>query len=103
MVYEWTGKCRSCQGSGYVSYYNKRGKEITCKCIPCMGIGTVLFIIVMLFLVFYILSSRQIGLIQIELKFVSVTVHVGERLAVNDLKLRKISQLENGNPPLSLR
>ncbi|XP_059447206.1 protein disulfide-isomerase SCO2 [Corylus avellana] len=41
VVYEWTGKCRSCQGSGYVSYYNKRGKETTCKCIPCMGIGYV--------------------------------------------------------------
>ncbi|KAL5541095.1 hypothetical protein UlMin_043381 [Ulmus minor] len=41
VVYEWTGKCRSCQGSGYVSYYNKRGKEITCKCIPCLGIGYV--------------------------------------------------------------
>ncbi|KAF5951732.1 hypothetical protein HYC85_009676 [Camellia sinensis] len=39
VVYEWTGKCRSCQGSGFVSYYNKRGKEITCKCIPCQGIG----------------------------------------------------------------
>ncbi|PNY11425.1 protein disulfide-isomerase SCO2-like [Trifolium pratense] len=42
VVYEWTGKCRSCQGSGYVSYYNKRGKEVTCKCIPCMGIGNAL-------------------------------------------------------------
>ncbi|KAK7319860.1 hypothetical protein RJT34_04588 [Clitoria ternatea] len=41
VVYEWTGKCRSCQGSGYVSYYNKRGKGVTCKCIPCMGIGYV--------------------------------------------------------------
>ncbi|KDP42299.1 hypothetical protein JCGZ_01623 [Jatropha curcas] len=41
VVYEWTGKCRSCQGSGYVSYYNKRGKEITCKCVPCLGIGYV--------------------------------------------------------------
>lgn len=41
VVYEWTGKCRSCQGSGFVSYYNKRGKEITCKCIPCQGIGFV--------------------------------------------------------------
>ncbi|KAF5727251.1 protein disulfide-isomerase SCO2 [Tripterygium wilfordii] len=41
VVYEWTGKCRSCQGSGYVSYYNKRGKEITCKCIPCLGVGYV--------------------------------------------------------------
>ncbi|KNA15462.1 hypothetical protein SOVF_098020 [Spinacia oleracea] len=39
-VFEWTGKCRSCQGSGYVNYYNKRGKT-TCKCIPCMGIGYV--------------------------------------------------------------
>lgn len=41
VVYEWTGKCRSCQGTGYVSYYNKRGKETTCKCIPCLGIGFV--------------------------------------------------------------
>ncbi|KAK4747810.1 hypothetical protein SAY87_014396 [Trapa incisa] len=41
VVYEWTGKCRSCQGSGFVSYYNKRGKEITCKCIPCLGVGYV--------------------------------------------------------------
>lgn len=41
VVYEWTGKCRSCQGSGYVSYYNKRGKEVACKCIPCQGIGYV--------------------------------------------------------------
>ncbi|KAL2939278.1 Protein disulfide-isomerase SCO2 [Bienertia sinuspersici] len=41
VVYEWTGKCRSCQGAGYVSYYNKRGKETTCKCIPCLGIGYV--------------------------------------------------------------
>ncbi|PWA85432.1 hypothetical protein CTI12_AA093440 [Artemisia annua] len=39
VVYEWTGICRSCQGSGYASYYNKRGKEVTCKCIPCQGIG----------------------------------------------------------------
>ena len=38
VVYEWTGKCRSCQGTGYVDYYNKRGR-ITCKCIPCLGIG----------------------------------------------------------------
>ncbi|XP_021738669.1 protein disulfide-isomerase SCO2-like [Chenopodium quinoa] len=39
-VFEWVGKCRSCQGSGYVNYYNKRGKT-TCKCIPCMGVGYV--------------------------------------------------------------
>ncbi|KAK1263022.1 Protein disulfide-isomerase SCO2 [Acorus gramineus] len=41
VVYEWTGKCRSCQGSGLVSYYNKRGREIICKCVPCLGIGYV--------------------------------------------------------------
>ncbi|XP_010263573.1 PREDICTED: protein disulfide-isomerase SCO2-like [Nelumbo nucifera] len=41
VVYEWTGKCRSCQGTGFVSYYSKRGKEIICKCIPCLGIGYV--------------------------------------------------------------
>ncbi|XP_050211158.1 protein disulfide-isomerase SCO2 [Mercurialis annua] len=41
VVYEWTGKCRSCQGSGYVSYFNRRGKETICKCVPCLGIGYV--------------------------------------------------------------
>ncbi|GAA0160102.1 chaperone [Lithospermum erythrorhizon] len=41
VVYEWTGKCRSCQGSGYVSYHSKRGKETVCKCIPCQGIGNI--------------------------------------------------------------
>ncbi|XP_028765815.1 LOW QUALITY PROTEIN: protein disulfide-isomerase SCO2 [Neltuma alba] len=41
VVYEWTGMCRSCHGSGYVTYYNKRGKSTSCKCIPCMGIGYV--------------------------------------------------------------
>ncbi|CAN6554962.1 unnamed protein product [Malus baccata var. baccata] len=41
VVYEWTGKCNSCQGSGFVSYFNKRGKETVCKCIPCQGIGYV--------------------------------------------------------------
>ncbi|XP_068639097.1 protein disulfide-isomerase SCO2-like isoform X2 [Aristolochia californica] len=44
VVYEWTGKCRSCQGTGYVSYYNKRGKETICKCIPCLGIEMINFI-----------------------------------------------------------
>ncbi|KAG1342229.1 Protein disulfide-isomerase SCO2 [Cocos nucifera] len=38
VVYEWTGKCRSCQGTGFVSYYNKKGREIICKCVPCLGI-----------------------------------------------------------------
>ncbi|KAJ3705034.1 hypothetical protein LUZ61_008739 [Rhynchospora tenuis] len=41
VAYEWTGKCRSCQGTGLVSYYSKKGKETICKCIPCMGIGYV--------------------------------------------------------------
>ncbi|XWS39953.1 hypothetical protein CRYUN_Cryun18bG0098600 [Craigia yunnanensis] len=41
VVYEWTGECRICQGTGLVSHYNKRGKEIICKCIPCLGIGYV--------------------------------------------------------------
>ncbi|XVF45151.1 hypothetical protein PTKIN_Ptkin02bG0182000 [Pterospermum kingtungense] len=41
VVYEWIGECRSCQGTGLVSYYNKRGKEIICKCIPCLGVGYV--------------------------------------------------------------
>ncbi|URE33810.1 hypothetical protein MUK42_15938 [Musa troglodytarum] len=39
VVYEWTGKCRSCHGTGLVSYYNQRGRETICKCVPCLGIG----------------------------------------------------------------
>ncbi|URE33814.1 hypothetical protein MUK42_15938 [Musa troglodytarum] len=31
VVYEWTGKCRSCHGTGLVSYYNQRGRETICK------------------------------------------------------------------------
>uniref|UniRef100_A0A3Q7JBE8 Uncharacterized protein n=1 Tax=Solanum lycopersicum TaxID=4081 RepID=A0A3Q7JBE8_SOLLC len=38
VVYEWIGKCRSCQRTGFVSYYNKRGKETICKCIPFLEI-----------------------------------------------------------------
>ncbi|KZV41163.1 hypothetical protein F511_10297 [Dorcoceras hygrometricum] len=41
VVYEWTGKCRSCQGTGLVTYYSKRGKKTICKCIPCVGVGIV--------------------------------------------------------------
>ncbi|GKV01538.1 hypothetical protein SLEP1_g14087 [Rubroshorea leprosula] len=41
VVYEWTGQCQSCHGSGYVSYYNKRGEEMICKCIACVGVGYV--------------------------------------------------------------
>ncbi|XP_018686160.2 protein disulfide-isomerase SCO2-like isoform X2 [Musa acuminata AAA Group] len=43
VVYEWTGKCRSCQGTGLVSYYNKRGRETICKCVPCLGIAHSVF------------------------------------------------------------
>jgi protein disulfide-isomerase len=39
--YEWTGKCRSCQGTGLVSYFRKKGKETICKCVPCAGIGEI--------------------------------------------------------------
>ncbi|KAM0855468.1 hypothetical protein ACQ4PT_049755 [Festuca glaucescens] len=39
--YEWTGKCRSCQGSGLVSYFRKKGRETICTCVPCAGIGYV--------------------------------------------------------------
>ncbi|XP_039795476.1 protein disulfide-isomerase SCO2-like isoform X1 [Panicum virgatum] len=37
--YEWAGKCRSCQGTGLVSYFRKKGKETICKCVPCAGIA----------------------------------------------------------------
>ena len=40
VIYEWTGKCWSCQGTGFVSYYKKWVKETISKCIPCLGIGT---------------------------------------------------------------
>jgi hypothetical protein len=40
-VYQWTAKCSRCQGTGEVSFYRKRGKEVICKCIACSGIGYV--------------------------------------------------------------
>lgn len=39
VVYQWTGKCERCQGTGEVSFYRKRGKEVISKCIACLGIG----------------------------------------------------------------
>lgn len=41
VLYQWTGKCTRCQGTGEVSYYRKKGRETICKCIPCMGLGYV--------------------------------------------------------------
>lgn len=41
VLYQWTGKCSRCQGTGEVSYYRKKGREVICKCIPCMGLGYV--------------------------------------------------------------
>ncbi|KAJ4825813.1 hypothetical protein Tsubulata_039763 [Turnera subulata] len=46
VVYEWTGKCRCCQGSGLVDYYNKKGKKIVRNCAPCLGIGIFLFLFI---------------------------------------------------------
>lgn len=40
-VYQWTAKCSRCQGTGEVSFYRKRGKEVISKCIACLGIGYV--------------------------------------------------------------
>lgn len=39
VVYQWTSKCQRCQGTGEVSFYRKRGKEVISKCIACTGIG----------------------------------------------------------------
>ncbi|CAK9224934.1 unnamed protein product [Sphagnum troendelagicum] len=41
VVYQWTGKCERCQGTGEVSFYRKQGKEVISKCIACLGIGYV--------------------------------------------------------------
>lgn len=41
VVYEWTGECKCCQGTGYVDYYNKRGDQMVCKCLACSGVGYV--------------------------------------------------------------
>lgn len=41
VLYQWTGKCSRCQGTGEVSYYRKRGREVICKCISCLGLGYV--------------------------------------------------------------
>ncbi|XP_002982772.2 protein disulfide-isomerase SCO2 [Selaginella moellendorffii] len=39
VVYQWTGECRRCQGTGVVSFYRKNGKEVIGNCISCLGIG----------------------------------------------------------------
>lgn len=41
VLYQWTGKCSRCQGTGEVSYFRKKGREVICKCIACMGLGYV--------------------------------------------------------------
>ncbi|CAI5490015.1 unnamed protein product [Closterium sp. Naga37s-1] len=41
VVYQWTGKCTRCSGTGYVSFRRKRGKDYTGTCITCSGIGYV--------------------------------------------------------------
>ncbi|KAJ7521363.1 hypothetical protein O6H91_19G050200 [Diphasiastrum complanatum] len=38
VVYQWTGECRRCQGTGLVSFYRKNGHEVISKCILCLGI-----------------------------------------------------------------
>jgi len=40
-VYQWTAKCTRCQGTGEVSFYRKRGKEVISTCIACTGTGYV--------------------------------------------------------------
>lgn len=40
-VYQWTSKCSRCQGTGEVSFYRKRGKEVISSCIACTGTGYV--------------------------------------------------------------
>ncbi|MCO5604974.1 hypothetical protein L7F22_059149 [Adiantum nelumboides] len=42
VLYQWIGKCSRCQGTGEVSFFRKKGREIICKCIPCMGLGKLL-------------------------------------------------------------
>ncbi|KAL2609814.1 hypothetical protein R1flu_028387 [Riccia fluitans] len=40
VVYQWTGECRTCQGTGLVSFYRKK-REVISTCINCLGIGHV--------------------------------------------------------------
>ncbi|KAL3678659.1 hypothetical protein R1sor_021615 [Riccia sorocarpa] len=40
VVYQWTGECRACQGTGLVSFYRKK-HEVISTCINCLGIGYV--------------------------------------------------------------
>ncbi|CAM6091975.1 unnamed protein product [Calypogeia fissa] len=40
VIYQWTGDCKRCQGTGLVSFYRKK-REIISKCINCLGIGSV--------------------------------------------------------------
>lgn len=64
-----------------MSYYNKRGKELTSKCIPCMGIGNKL--VMSMPFPFYLLSyplrfvTNCVGIIR--LKLVSIEVYIREK------------------------
>ncbi|BBN18687.1 protein disulfide-isomerase [Marchantia polymorpha subsp. ruderalis] len=40
VVYQWTGECKACRGTGSVSFYRKR-HEVISTCISCLGIGYV--------------------------------------------------------------
>ncbi|KAI5080363.1 hypothetical protein GOP47_0005842 [Adiantum capillus-veneris] len=41
VIYQWTGECSRCQGTGDVNYHNREGREVIWKCITCLGLGYV--------------------------------------------------------------
>ncbi|MBA0667291.1 hypothetical protein Goklo_000397 [Gossypium klotzschianum] len=109
VVYEWTGKCRSCQGTGLQSYYNKRGKEIICKCLPCLGIDpgpassladwrfecisrNSFFCVPLLFL--FLLSILALF---VKMKLYELAGYVQKITARKDIEV--MEDLDNGKPP----
>ncbi|MCO5592943.1 hypothetical protein L7F22_046947 [Adiantum nelumboides] len=38
VIYQWTGECSRCQGTGDITYHNREGRELIWKCITCLGL-----------------------------------------------------------------
>ncbi|KAH7301945.1 hypothetical protein KP509_23G049400 [Ceratopteris richardii] len=39
VIYQWTGECSRCQGTGKVIFYKEKDREVVCECINCIGLG----------------------------------------------------------------
>lgn len=41
VIYQWTGECSRCQGTGSVNDQKRKGRDVIMQCITCLGLGHV--------------------------------------------------------------